>query len=315
MVKDGEVEAARRWLDWTREEIGGANDDRPYAEHPFVRFWKKGANDTSAATFELAIAALNASGPTEQAELAIPVLLQARQNAAAEQQLNLDVALMSAYGRTENAEKLLEVSERLLAGRPDSDAALGGATSALARLGRFDEASALIQKRLERDPRDPAGARALSDLAGQKSDYEASAKFLQQLVQRGEATAGDYNSLAWLSLFRRPFADASIEDARKAAEMSENSNWPILHTLAAVYAEAGKTLEARQTILRSMDVAGTLDPRSEDWYVFGRIAEEYGERDAAIAAYKRVEKPERNEAMPLSTFLLAEKRLKAISAK
>ena len=75
--------------------------------------------------------------------------------------------------------------------------------------------------------------------------------------------------------------------------MMRNGQDPItLHTLAAVYAEMGKTTEARQTILQSIELAGKEEPASEDWYVFGRIAENYGEYEAALECYGKVEAPE-----------------------
>ena len=59
-----------------------------------------------------------------------------------------------------------------------------------------------------------------------------------------------------------------------------------------------------------MDDAGRDDPAPHDWYVLGRIAEDYGATDAALAAYNRVEKPK--DTLNGSTYVLAQKRLKGL---
>jgi hypothetical protein len=46
--------------------------------------------------------------------------------------------------------------------------------------------------------------------------------------------------------------------------------------------------------------------------VLGRIAEQYGERDTAIADYGKVEKPKSALGIPTSSWLLAQNRLKAM---
>ena len=95
----------------------------------------------------------------------------------------------------------------------------------------------------------------------------------------------------------------------QATVLAEGS-WPALHTLAALYAESGKSLEARTELLKCMDLAGHEEPSSVDWYVLGRIAENYGAAETAIADYKRVDKPQR--LTPGSTYELAQKRLVAL---
>jgi tetratricopeptide (TPR) repeat protein/transglutaminase-like putative cysteine protease len=311
-LQKGDVAGARQWLDWARDEMNGMNDDHPFAEHPMVRFWRKGKNDDSDPA--LASAALSALGGLDGVARAVTRLTAARPAATPERQLSIDVALLNAYSRLRKAPELLEVATRLLAERPDSDQAFTARVAALVELQRFDDVRKMANDRLARDKRDVVAMRTLSEVAGQRSEYDSSASYLEQIIDHGEADAGVYNSLAWLALFRQPFVEQSIATARKAADLTGTGNSAILHTLAALYAEAGKTTEARQVILKEMDIAGSVDPRSEDWYVLGRIAEQYGEVDAAVALYRKVEKP-KDEGLPLSTYFLAEKRLKAIGRK
>ncbi len=116
----------------------------------------------------------------------------------------------------------------------------------------------------------------------------------------------DYNETAWITLFLGKDLDRAIDDARRATSDESRPNAAMLHTLAALYAESGKSVEARQALLKSMDARRQDDPQSADWFVLGRIAETYGVRDAAISAYKRVEKA---ELTGLTTWELAQKRM------
>jgi hypothetical protein len=63
-----------------------------------------------------------------------------------------------------------------------------------------------------------------------------------------------------------------------------------------------------------MDDWNLDEPNGEVWYVLGRIAEQYGERDIAIADYRKLEKPKEPLSIPTSTWRLAQMRLKAMGA-
>jgi len=62
-----------------------------------------------------------------------------------------------------------------------------------------------------------------------------------------------------------------------------------------------------------MTIANLSEPNQEAWYGFGSIYEQYGVNDAAVDAYKRVQKPE-GRIGPTSTYVLAQVRLKALGA-
>jgi hypothetical protein len=65
---------------------------------------------------------------------------------------------------------------------------------------------------------------------------------------------------------------------------------------------------------RVLALTGQQEPDSDAWYVLGRIAEEYGVIDAAVRAYNRVERPEEEINIPISSWVLAQRRLKGLSA-
>ena len=91
-----------------------------------------------------------------------------------------------------------------------------------------------------------------------------------------------------------------------------NNNSSILHTLGCVYADVGKTKEAREVLIQAMDVLNLDEPDENYWYAFGRIAEQYGERDAALANYARVTKPKRAVEIPDSTYYLSRVRMQTL---
>jgi Flp pilus assembly protein TadD len=261
----------------------------------------------------LAANALLLDGTKDRTERAIAAFLDAKKNASGDRELGCELALARGYQLLRNGDALLPIAEKLLAQRPDSDAAFMTQNGALIMKNNFGEAEKRAEERLKQRPHDPAALRVLAGIAQQKLDYERGETLLRQVVDAGKADANDFNGLAWLQLFEKSTSEKAAEDAQQAVTMSGGAAWGILHTQAAIFAELGKPTEARQIILQTMDIAGREEPSSEDWYVFGRIAETYGESGAAIAAYRKVEQPKSPEALPLSTYTLAQKRLKALS--
>src|SRR5262249_10801594 len=144
----------------------------------------------------------------------------------------------------------------------------------------------------------------------QRGDFAGSLKLLSRIVDSGRANPYDFNQAAWLSLFAGGVTAEAVERARKAVTLDGEKNHATLHTLATLYAETGKTEEARSALLQAIE-AGPGGPSPEDWYVLGRIAEQYGVREAALADYARVTEPSES-ASPISTYRLAQRRITAI---
>jgi len=139
--------------------------------------------------------------------------------------------------------------------------------------------------------------------------------YVRRLVDNGVAQVPDWNQLAWDALFRGEPGERAVELAQTAVRRSEGRSHDVLHTLAALYAETGRLSEAHELILRALDAARASAPEPSDWYVFGRLAEQYGEREAAIAAYRKVAPPSPGEAPAASTHLLAQRRLAVLGAE
>jgi tetratricopeptide (TPR) repeat protein len=303
-------DGAKTMLDWTREELHLEGGDDPLLGDAFPRFWTKG-KEADGEQMKLAAAAMLVdTKPT--AKRGISILEEARKSADTdEKKTNLDIALSIGYTYLQDYEKLLPVSAELVKQYPESKAAFISATLAFNGLGRFDEANNLAEQRLKRMPDDMDASRALVRTAVFREDYRAAYDLDRKLADAGKAEAGDLNGLAWGTLFFNRAEGPDIETAIKATQLSQN-NFHILHTLACLYAEAGKTKEAREVLIQAMDLQNLDEPDPDYWYALGRIAEQYGEREVALSDYAKVTKPKEALRIPNSTYRLAQNRLKVL---
>jgi hypothetical protein len=134
------------------------------------------------------------------------------------------------------------------------------------------------------------------------------------MMEEGTASPEDLNMYAWYSLFKKGGVDkVSLEVGERGNQISKD-HFPIMHTLACQYADIGRGKDAYNLIIRAMDVASFTEPNTEIWYTLGRIAESYGETDAALAMYKRVEPNDEGLYHPVDTIILARRHMEPIVA-
>jgi tetratricopeptide (TPR) repeat protein len=301
-AEKNELVAARQWLDWAREHVSGGSDD-PVGSEPFTGVWSRGRQGT---LDEVRLAAATLLPETRRSsELALPVLLAARESAPADVQWRIDQALVRAYTAMEKWPEMLAASQRLIEKFPDSGIAFLGARQALLELDRRDEANSMAVERLSRIPGDVSALRALGSDALSHDRYGDALKYFSQVLERSKPSAGDYNNHAWASIFARASLDAARETARQATEQAPTEH-AVFNTLAVVYAEQGNSAEARETLLKGLDQSSSDDLTPDDWYVVGRIAENYGILDAAGEAYRKIEKPKVESG---TSWTLAQQRL------
>jgi tetratricopeptide (TPR) repeat protein len=182
---------------------------------------------------------------------------------------------------------------------------------ALLGLGRQDEALALADQRLKLLDGDQDALLMKMETEANRGNIAAARGWAQKIVDQGKENAGILNDIAWYALFTGKVEQADIDTAIKSTQMAKD-NAHILHTLACLYAETGKAKEAHDLLLRSMDELNLDEPNDDYWYALGRIAEQYGEREIAVADYRKLEKPKEPLAAPTSSYRLAQMRLKAL---
>ncbi len=302
LAEKNDVVAARQWLDWAREHVNGGGDD-PVGSSPFAALWTRG-REASSDEVRLA-AAMLLPDTKKSAELALTVLESARATASPDVQWRIDQSLLDAYQVLERWEDSLKAADRLVEKFPDSGRAFAASTFALSKLNRDEELRARAKARLEKMPGDMTALQVLGNNALHHGAYADAVKYYGQVLDRANATAGDYNDHAWASVFAKTEMDTALEHAQHAA--GQEPSYAILNTLATVYAEQGKSSEARDTLLKSLEQLDSDEITPSDWYVIGRIAENYGILDAAAEAYKSIPKPKEPEG---TAWALAQVRLK-----
>jgi len=313
-AEKGDLPGARRLLDWAREGQTPTGGDDPLAGPAFPRFWTKGQQGDREA-IRYAAAALVAAGSQENGT-AIAILREGREKATSDSaRLNLDLALAQGFMKSKKYGDLLPVAQRLVASSPDSATAFRLLAAAQIKTKRWEECEKTVAERLRRLPDDPDAIRVQMTLSAERGDMEQAHQFGQKLATLGKATSTDLNNLAWYALVRGAVDEEAIQNAQRAVLSSHSADPGALHTLASLYAEVGKTTEARQVLLQAMDVEGLDEPDEKSWYVFGRIAEQFGICDAAAADYRKLKPPEADSTSATSTYVLAQRRLKALEAE
>ncbi|HEY3705645.1 MAG TPA: DUF3857 domain-containing protein [Terracidiphilus sp.] len=304
---------AKILLDWLREDMHLEGGDDPLGGPIFPRFWTRGAAPDPN-RMKLAAAAILV-GSRSTADRGIGILEPALKTAATERERqNIEIALCMGYSLKQNFQAQLAMGQKLLEQVPESRLAYLNNIQALLGLERYDDAVKLADERLKLLENDPDALRSKTQVESARGNYLAARGWLQKLADMGREDAELLNESAWLALYTGKVDDKDIATGIKATQMAKD-NPHILHTLACLYAEAGKTKEARDLLVRSMDELNLDEPNDDFWYALGRIAEQYGERDIAIADYRRLQKPSQVLEIPTSTYELARIRLKALNAE
>lgn len=306
-----DVTGARKWLDWARENVHLGGGDDPLAGPVFPRFWTKGEEADAGA---IRVAALTALVRTRYMTDHLPELVKARDNAKSDaERNNLNLALAYAYVQQERWTDLAVTSDALMKAYPDSLVAYTFSTVADMRLKKFDDWEKLLQTRLQKHPDEADYLRSQAQLEEYRNNPARARSIYKALIDSGKADDQDNNSYGWLALeLPEPVDAESVELVEKANSLTKNSNFPIMHTLACLYAVQGKTKEARDLLLKAMDAADLAEPDSEVWFALGLIAEQYGEMDVARNLYTRVEKPKLDG--PGSSYSFAQQHLAALPA-
>lgn len=311
LVNKGEIDRARRWLDWAREDVSIQGGDDPLGGPIFPRIWTK-QSPSDPDLMRVAAAAMSAD--TNKADRVLPVLEAAVKNTKLTPQSGvIQLALLKAYEREYRFNEAAPLAESLYTKYPESHNVLRSYTHILDEMKKFDLSQKLIEERLKIYPNEEDCYAMLRDVYRSRGDEAAILKLGQQLLAEGKANAQDLNAAAWAGLFLGKVPDEALDLGNRALKMEQSANAPIMHTVASLYAEIGKTRESRELILTTMDLWGSDEPDSSSWYVFGRIAEQYGATQTALNAYKKVEAPDREYAIPGSTYALAQQRLKILA--
>jgi len=305
-----DLKGAKTWLDWAREEQTLNSGDDPLSGAVFPRFWTRG-DDAEPKKMRLAAIALLANSYAVGDYIGEVKSAQAQAQPKDADALRLDLLLAYAAMKLRDWNLLLEASSRLIASSPASDTALRFVVSASVLTRNWDTGQKAIAARLARIPDDLTAVRASAQLAEGKAEFTQVRSILRPLIDNNRATMNDFNEYTWNALFVGKVTEEDVSLLQRAIANKSDSSYAEIHTLACLYADMGKTKEARELLLRAMNSGGFDEPNEPIWYGFGRIAEDYGLPTVALSLYQRVAKTPEADS-PTSTYNLARIREKLL---
>ncbi|MGB8259761.1 MAG: transglutaminase domain-containing protein, partial [Terracidiphilus sp.] len=309
-IDANKLASAKTLLDWLREDQHLEGGDDPFGGPVFPRFWTKG-QAADARRMKLAAGAILV-GTRPTAAKGIAVLEEGQKTAVGEREkTNILIGLAEGYSFVNDFAKLEPVAAALLAQEPLSRQAFLWRVEALMGLNRHDEAIRLADERLKQLDGDQDALLMKMEIEANRGNFTAARAWAQKIVAQGKETAGILNNIAWYALYLPKVEQADIDTAIKSTQLSKEDPH-ILHTVACLYVETGRIKEAHDLLVRAMDQLNLDEPNDDFWYAFGRIAEQYGERDAALADYRKLKKPTEPLSVPTSSWRLAQNRLKAM---
>ena len=318
LLEKGQTEAVSQMLDWYHSLLdSSAEANDPLSGNLFLRLWDPKVRSTNnAAMFAAAALATD----TDLLKTVVPLIAQARKEATATRsRVELDQLLANVYLKLKDAPNALSVTTRLLNQFPDSTTAVHLAGRSFELRRDWSAWRALLTKRLQSQPNDQLLLLEDADEAVAEADYPRARAAYGRLRNGTHAKANDDTMYAWLSLFEGKPDEEALAAAQRATLNASGQDYTSLLTLACVNAALGNAVEAHQQLLDAMSSANLVQPDPGIWYGFGRIYEQYGIPDAAIAAYKRAlqqgQTQDADSLVPgsLSASILADLRLKELA--
>lgn len=307
----GNLESGKKWLEWYIAAIGGPSM-KPNSLAPSLRqIWNVGDPVNEQRMKLMAAAAILQESYDSTGYDFLRETMQSLDGKALEA---VEIAL--AYGDIgrEAYTKAVPVFDKLLQKYPTDTnllVNLGTCVTYTDQWSEFDAAYAAIMSQGSRDDQILAMITKAETLMTQGKHRAAIDAYLE-VSEKMDGNRLVYNQLAWLSLFVEGYEDKTQEWIEKAVG-GQGGTYAELHTLATIYAEQGRCLEAKTTILGAIEAENLSEIKPGDWYVWGRMAEHYGEMELAKTYYGRV-KGEPPKTEKVSSQRLAEMRLAKMTA-
>lgn len=310
-VDQGKLIAARKWLDWLRDEIKLQSGDDPVAGPIFPRFWTKGERgDEKKIRYAAAVLVASSSRALE----VTPLLLQGLQSAddpSSKSRFTLAYGL--ACLRSGKFSQALNSALDLARVYPDSITASTLVLQAFAGKSDWKQYESFARQRLEKNPDEPTYSRALAENAGLQGRFDEAESRYHDIALSSKGGVQDWNGFGWNALMAGKVTLTKILELQRVLNVGESQPqqaYPeALHTLAAMYSDVGKTKEAREIIFAAMDSWHIDEPNEACWLVLGRIAEQLGVRDSALADYRRIGRPQLKFQEKQSSYYLAQQRI------
>jgi tetratricopeptide (TPR) repeat protein len=302
LAKNDEKTPARV-LDWVAADLAGSRGPMMILS----RVWGTNLPRTKQA-MELAAAVLTIDTDTTRT---IPIFKRCGATTT-EGQFVCDVMLADDYINTQNWSEL-DDHTRAWVGRAKQTAfPMTMRALALAHLGKFDEADQVLADAMTAFPDERLLIHSHMEVAYAKRAFALAVQRSEPLTKRSDVTAQDLNNAAWARLVDGSDLPNAHLLARRAITLDGDAR-NILNTIAAIEAETKEVAEAKDNLDKSMRGSEDDAPQGGDWYVHGRIVEQLGLTDDAIAAYRKV--TSKHLSFTPDSDELAARRLKLLGVK
>ena len=298
LVARKELAAATRVLDWAARDLG------PQAGLDAV--WGAGL-PRDADAIAIAGAILAADSAPDQT---IPLLSRCA-SSAPKARTACDRAQGGALWKLERWRELEAHATVWASRKVDVGAASMARVRALIGLGKLDDAERVLEDVRATAQSHPNWHRMAVEIAVTRGQLAEALERSAPLVTRQDPDAVDQNNTAWLHLVAETDLPAALALARTSHAARPHTT--TRNTLAAIHAELGD-VHAAKTEQWAALAHPRAAPEASAWYVVGRIAEQLGLRDDAIAAYRRVARERSSSALP-SSYELAQRRLRKLGVK
>jgi putative PEP-CTERM system TPR-repeat lipoprotein len=169
-----------------------------------------------------------------------------------------DIVSAGLYEKAERRDNAIALLEKAVADQPDADALIGALSGFYARTGEPGKAEAVLNTRLQADPKDVTIRSALALLYADQKKYDDAAVEYMRVVAEHPADAAALNNLAWLYQQKgdlakaRGFADQALATAPRAFQIDDTLGWILL-----AQGEADKALT-------HLSAASVANPQSPD---------------------------------------------------
>lgn len=291
-------------LDWFVEDLKRTN---PSMATGLKSFWGQGLPRTKPA-MEV-IATVIANGDDAKSIAALKRCNTTVTTTTA--QYVCDWVLANAYSAHGNWVELDDHARDWLTRAKQEPSVVVARARALGHLGKFDEAEQLVADALKAHPDDRALLFTQMELAWARHQPAQLRQRSDALAARSDAAPADLNNAAWADLIEGTDIPTARQIVDRALQV-ENKNPNLLNTAAAIEAEQGDLAAAHGHIEAGRDA--TEPPSSGDWYVHGRMLEQLGFADDAIAAYRKIKAGKVEPLLP-DSYELGRRRLAALGVK
>jgi tetratricopeptide (TPR) repeat protein len=284
----GDLPAARAWIEFVREdtERNAFYDESPWFGQLAAVLPRESADEESA----LRLAAhLLLAGPVTVAGTIKDFRQLEPLATTAERRMAWHWMIYRAAGEAGDYEQQVSMARVMHAEDSTAADAYLRLSTAQGQAGHWQEAESTAREWLAKHRSDGRAPRALAQALNALGRAEEGLALLAPRVQAGRADAVQLNSYAWQALIADAVDEGAITAAENAFNLWSQRDYATGHTLACLYAAAGRITEARDLMQSLFDEIPSADPDDASaWLLRGLIFEQLGEAAAASRAYRKV---------------------------